>query len=103
MPYLLIFMDDFLQIIEKKKKEIKKKLEEHAIGNNIRLNPDEKTVSEILDKLMIRKRKFGDFYCPCRMVTDNNEKNKEIVCPCIYHLDEIEKNRSCLCGLFVKS
>lgn len=96
-------MDDFLQIIEKQKKEIKKRFKEHANRNNIRLNPDKKIVNGILDKLMIRKRKFGDFYCPCRMVTDDYEKNKEIVCPCIYHLDEIKINGSCLCDLFVKS
>jgi ferredoxin-thioredoxin reductase catalytic chain len=95
-------MEDILRIIENQKKDLYLKMNDHAKEKNFRLNEDSDVVNEILNKLLIRKRKFGDIYCPCRIVTGDEEKNKEIACPCIFHVSEVESHGSCLCGLFIK-
>ncbi|MFA5856386.1 MAG: ferredoxin-thioredoxin reductase catalytic domain-containing protein [Candidatus Pacearchaeota archaeon] len=94
-------MDDILALIEAQKNELKKRFNDHALANNISLNNDSLVVDELIDKLMVRKRKFGDLYCPCRFVTGDETKNKEIICPCIFHLEDINAKGSCLCGLFI--
>lgn len=76
--------------------------EEHAKKSNIKLNPDKKRVDEVVKGLLIKKQKYGDIYCPCRIVSGNKEKDKDIVCPCVFHRGEIELQGHCLCNLFVK-
>ena len=88
--------------MDNEKEKLKIRFKEHADFTEIKLNPDSKVVDEIVDKLLARKEKFGDIYCPCRIVGKNPERNKEIVCPCIYHRGEIELQGHCLCGLFVR-
>jgi ferredoxin-thioredoxin reductase catalytic subunit len=45
--------------------------------------------------------KFGDYYCPCRVVTGNPETDLANVCPCRTHEEEIARSGKCHCGLFV--
>ena len=84
------------------KEDLKKKFDDHVAKTGIHLNPDKKIVTDVIDKLILKKGKFGDYYCPCRFVTKNIEKDKEIVCPCVFHRGEIELQGHCLCTLFVK-
>jgi ferredoxin-thioredoxin reductase catalytic chain len=84
------------------KDDLRKKFQEHAEKKAIHLNPDEKIVSDIIDKLLLKKAKFGETYCPCRFVSKNIEKDQDIVCPCVFHRGEIELQGHCLCTLFVK-
>jgi ferredoxin-thioredoxin reductase catalytic subunit len=65
------------------------------------LNPDEKIVSSLVQGLIKRFQKFGDFFCPCK-ITPLNLNDKSTVCPCKDHQKEIEENGKCHCGLFVK-
>jgi ferredoxin-thioredoxin reductase catalytic subunit len=52
----------------------------------------------LVDGLLKKHQRFGDFYCPCRI--DNVPEN---VCPCIYtRQGDVEKNGRCHCGLFWK-
>jgi len=44
--------------------------------------------------------KYGERYCPCRVITGNFEEDKVIICPCIYHKQEIKDWGHCLCRLF---
>jgi len=87
--------------MEKEIKELKKKSEEHAKSAGIRLNPNENIVSGILKGLLMNKKKHGEVYCPCRIVTGDKEKDKKIICPCVFHKKEIELQGKCCCGLFV--
>jgi len=82
--------------------ELKQKFKEHAEKTGIKLNPDDNRVNEVIKGLIKKKEKFGDIYCPCRVVSGDKEKDKEIICPCIFHKKEIELQGHCLCNLFVR-
>lgn len=83
-------------------KEIRKKLDDYLKNTQYKLNPDEKLVEELLNALAKRKEKTGQFYCPCRVISHNAAKDKDIICPCIYHEHDIAEKGVCFCGLIVK-
>jgi ferredoxin-thioredoxin reductase catalytic subunit len=66
------------------------------------LNPDEKQLGTVIRGLVRNKEKFGRPYCPCRLRSGDEEKDRAIECPCIYHRDEIEHDGQCHCQLYFK-
>ncbi len=82
--------------------ELRKRLELYLEGKDFAFNPDAETVNGILAAMTKRRERFGDDYCPCRRVTGDAEKDREIVCPCAFHLEELERDGRCHCHLFVK-
>lgn len=80
--------------------ELKKSIEEYAKKAGITVNKEH--VDNVIKGLLAKKEKFGDIYCPCRVVSGNKEKDKEIICPCVFHRGEIELQGHCLCNLFIK-
>ncbi|MCD4821668.1 MAG: thioredoxin fold domain-containing protein [Methanococcoides sp.] len=66
------------------------------------LNPDEESLHLVLEGLARNRNKHGKNYCPCRIVTGDDQEDKKIICPCIYHKDEISNDGSCHCDLFFK-
>ena len=80
--------------------QLKKKLQAYADSQNFKLNPNEKIVDGIIMGLLRNKKFKGDIYCPCRVVTGDKKKDKEIACPCIFHKGEIELQNHCKCNLF---
>lgn len=83
-------------------KKLKERLEKYALSVGIKFNLSEAIVEGVLAGLEKRKEKFGEFYCPCRVVIGNKKKDKEIICPCVFHRGEIEVQGHCKCNLFVK-
>ncbi len=83
-------------------KELKQKSKKHAEKAGIKLNSNEKIVNGVFKGLLKNKKKYGEIYCPCRVITGNKEKDKKIICPCIFHMNEIKLQGHCLCMLFVK-
>ncbi|MDD4358429.1 MAG: ferredoxin-thioredoxin reductase catalytic domain-containing protein [Candidatus Pacebacteria bacterium] len=79
-----------------------KEYEAYAEKHGFKLNPDRKIVENIVKMLLKKEEELGERYCPCRRLTGDVNKDKEIICPCIFHLDEIEKEGHCHCLLFVK-
>ncbi len=88
--------------MEKQEKELLKKSEDYAKKVGIKLNSDRKIVRGVIKGLLKNKQKHGEDYCPCRVVTGNKNKDKEIICPCVFHLSEIKEKGKCLCWLFVR-
>jgi ferredoxin-thioredoxin reductase catalytic chain len=86
----------------KPEEKLKKDSKDYSKKAGINLNPDKKRVDEIITGLLKKKEKYGEIYCPCRIVSGNKEKDKEIICPCVFHRGEIELQGHCLCNLFVK-
>jgi len=88
------------------KEELKKKMLEiyieYAESQGIKMNPDEKRVDIILEGLVRKKDMNGKFYCPCRILEGNDEKDDPKVCPCLWHLDEIKNDGMCHCQLFAR-
>lgn len=88
--------------MESEEEALKKQMGGYAKKAGINLNPDNKRVDEIMKGLLIKKKKYGEIYCPCRVVTENRKKDEEIICPCVFHRGEIELQGHCLCNLFVE-
>jgi ferredoxin-thioredoxin reductase catalytic subunit len=80
--------------------EIETVCREYVEGSPYVFYPDPKRVEGILDGLAKRKIRLGEYYCPCRLVTGDTEKDKGIICPCEYHAEEIERQGYCHCHLF---
>lgn len=54
---------------------------------------------ELIQGMLGKNRRFGDFYCPCRM-----EHVEEYQCPCKpTRGGEVERNGKCYCGLYWKN
>jgi ferredoxin-thioredoxin reductase catalytic subunit/DNA-directed RNA polymerase subunit RPC12/RpoP len=53
---------------------------------------------EIIEGLLSKRDRFGDFYCPCRL-----EHNADYQCPCRpTRGGDVERRGRCHCGLFWK-
>ena len=66
------------------------------------LNEDPKQLGTVIRGLIRNKSKFGRPYCPCRLRSGDEEKDRSIECPCVYHKDEIANMGHCHCNLFFK-
>jgi len=66
------------------------------------LFPDdrEKTI-ELLNGLLINKKRYGYMSCPCRLASGNIEHDRDIICPCQYRQADVEEYGSCFCSLYV--
>ena len=82
-------------------KELRREAEKYAQKAGIKLNPDKKIVEGVIKGLLKNKKAKGKLYCPCRIITGDKEKDKEIICPCVFHKKEIELEEHCKCFLFV--
>ena len=74
-----------------------KRLNRHANKNRYVLNEDPTMLKFLLDGLLNKRERYGDFFCPCRLSTA-----PENVCPCSTHKEDIKKNGYCNCHLFFK-
>jgi ferredoxin-thioredoxin reductase catalytic subunit len=66
------------------------------------LNTDEKQLGTVIKGLVRNKNKFGHPYCPCRLRSGDEEKDRNIECPCIFHKDEVSTQGHCHCNLYFK-
>ena len=64
--------------------------------------PKKTTCVPVIRGLVRNKEKFGRPYCPCRLRSGDEERDRAIECPCIYHKDEIAKEGHCHCLLYYK-
>ena len=76
--------------------------EKYARENGWILNPDRKTLAAVVHELARNENRFGARYCPCRLRSGDEEKDRAIICPCIHHRDEIEKDGHCHCRLYYR-
>jgi ferredoxin-thioredoxin reductase catalytic subunit len=60
-----------------------------------------KQANAVINSLEERKKKYGEYFCPCRVVKVG-QSNRDIICPCIYVHDDIKKTGHCHCKLFEK-
>jgi ferredoxin-thioredoxin reductase catalytic subunit len=64
-------------------------------------NKDRERVFELLDALIVNKKRYGYMSCPCRLASGDREKDKDILCPCVYRAPDVEDYGSCYCNLYV--
>jgi ferredoxin-thioredoxin reductase catalytic chain len=82
--------------------EIRAWAQEYAQKNGWVLNPDTKILDTVIRGLARNEKKYGKRYCPCRLRSGDEEKDRTIVCPCVYHRDEIAKDGHCHCQLYYR-
>jgi len=88
--------------MEEKINNLIKEYEIFARNKGIKLNPDKQIVENLAKALIAREEQFGEKYCPCRRLTNDKVKDKDIICPCVPCMDEIKENGHCYCRLFFK-
>ena len=64
-------------------------------------NKDRKRVSELLDALLVNKKRYGYMSCPCRLASGDRKTDQDILCPCVYREDDVKEFGSCYCSLYV--
>jgi len=76
-------------------KEIRERAENYARLKGYVFN---EIKEDLMEGLMGKYRRFGDFYCPCRM-----EHRPEYQCPCKpTRGGDVERDGRCYCGFFWK-
>lgn len=66
-------------------------------------NDDKEKVLELLEALLVNKKRYGYMSCPCRLAKNNREQDKDIICPCVYREPDLKEYGSCYCNLYVSS
>ena len=66
-------------------------------------NRDKKKVIELLESLIVNKKRYGYMSCPCRLASGDREMDKDILCPCVYREEDVKKYGSCYCNLYVSN
>jgi len=64
-------------------------------------NKDRKRVFDLLQGLLINKKRYGYMCCPCRLGADDPDWDKDIICPCVYREQDVAEYGSCYCNLYV--
>lgn len=82
--------------------KLQKKVADYAEKQGYKLQPDKEILNAILNGLMRNYDKYGEIYCPCRMMTGDKKKDKESICPCAFHKKEIKEEGHCRCRLFLE-
>jgi ferredoxin-thioredoxin reductase catalytic subunit len=64
-------------------------------------NKDRQRVRELLEGLLLNKKRYGYMACPCRLAAGDRESDRDIICPCVYREPDIREFGSCYCNLYV--
>lgn len=64
-------------------------------------NRDKESVFDLLDALLVNKKRYGYMSCPCRLASGERDLDKDILCPCVYRNPDVEEYGSCYCNLYV--
>jgi ferredoxin-thioredoxin reductase catalytic subunit len=64
-------------------------------------NKDMERTFELLDALLLNKNRYGYMGCPCRLLSGDQKKDRDIICPCVYSVPDIADFGSCYCNLYV--
>ena len=64
-------------------------------------NKNRKKVFELLDALLVNKKRYGYMSCPCRLASGDRKTDQDILCPCVYREADVREYGSCYCSLYV--
>lgn len=64
-------------------------------------NQDLGRTMELMEALLVNKERYGYMCCPCRLSSNDREKDRDIICPCVYRAPDVEQYGSCYCNLYV--
>jgi len=78
-------------------------LNKEAESAGYHLNPDGEFTKELIEGLIINKRRYGYGACPCRLASGKKKQDLDIICPCDYRDPDLTEYDTCYCGLYVSS
>ena len=64
-------------------------------------NKDPERVRDLLGALVANKERYGYMSCPCRLSSEDRNKDKDIICPCEFREEDVREYGSCYCNLYV--
>ena len=64
-------------------------------------NKNKERVLALIDSLVFNKERYGYMSCPCRLASEDREKDSDIICPCVYREPDISEYGSCYCNFYV--
>lgn len=64
-------------------------------------NKDKARVFDLLEALLVNKARYGYMGCPCRLLSSDRDKDRDIICPCVYRAPDVAEFGSCYCNLYV--
>ena len=64
-------------------------------------NKDRQRTFDLLEALLVNKKRYGYMCCPCRLASGDRDKDRDIICPCVYRAPDVEEYGSCYCNLYV--
>jgi ferredoxin-thioredoxin reductase catalytic chain len=64
-------------------------------------NKDRERVFDLLSGLLENRKRYGYMCCPCRLASNDRERDKDIICPCVYRVPDVKEYGSCYCNLYV--
>jgi ferredoxin-thioredoxin reductase catalytic chain len=64
-------------------------------------NKDKEFTLDLMKSLLVNKERYGYMVCPCRLASNDKEKDRDIMCPCAYRAQDVAEYGSCYCGLYV--
>jgi ferredoxin-thioredoxin reductase catalytic subunit len=87
-----------MEMTAQKLYEMMKKVQE---AKGYYFNKDMDRTFELLEALLLNKKRYGYMGCPCRLLSGDRENDRDVICPCIYSVPDIEQYGSCYCNLYV--
>ena len=70
-------------------------------GKGYFFNKDRQRVLELLEGLLLNRKRYGYMACPCRLSSGDRDRDRDIICPCVYRESDIREFGSCYCNLYV--
>lgn len=85
--------------------DLRRRIESFAKEHGYGISKD---APKVISGLLKRKEKYGNFYCPCRVVhlvesIEDEQVNKGIECPCRFVHEEVAAKGRCHCNLFTRA
>lgn len=88
--------------MEEKVEKLINEYKKFAKENKMSLNSNKVLVESLVKRLLENEKKYGERYCPCRLITGDAKKDNDKICPCKWHQEEIAQAGHCHCSLFVR-
>jgi ferredoxin-thioredoxin reductase catalytic subunit len=82
-------------------KELYEKLKKMQEPKGYYFSNNHERVMELLDALLVNKKRYGYMVCPCRLASGDRENDRDIICPCEYREPDVAEFGSCYCNLYV--
>lgn len=66
------------------------------------LNKDQNTFNELIDGLVVNKKRYGYQSCPCRLASGKRDLDRDLICPCEYAPLDVKEYGACYCNLYMR-